>query len=237
MADETAQAVAAALINEDVAAPVEGEQAAPEAPTETEAEPEFNYEADTEGIEDLLAEPDDEEDDVIDDDDEPIAAQTDEYGVVDPEVARLQAKLAKAQKQLKHQEGLRAKDNETKWRSEAERRFPLADVDEITATSRRGFMRKAEEQHQRYYKKVSPVLEKLDALRAEVITEAKAEGRQAAEDSWGKPTVAPQVAQVTAAEQELDPRRFKTLHDLTRARLKLGETSNVTATINDLIGQ
>lgn len=235
MAEDAAQAVAAALIQEDVAAPVEGEQAAPEAPTETEAEPEFNYEADTEGIEDLLAEPDDDEPEL--DDDEPAVQATDEYGVVDPEVARLQAKLAKAQKQLKHQEGLRAKDNETKWRSEAERRFPLADVDEITATSRRSFLRKAEEQHQRYYKKVSPVLEKLDALRAEVITEAKAEGRAAAEESWGRPTVAPQVAQVSAAEQELDPRRFKTLHDLTRARLNLGERSNVTAAINDLIGQ
>ncbi len=228
MAEDVASAVAAALIDEDSAADTTSEQTASEQTEEAASEtPEFSYEADTEGIEDLLAEPDPDEYELEDDDDpEPVVVQqTDEYA--DPEVARLQARLAKAEKQLKFQTDLRAKDNLKGWRAEAARRFPLADVDEIDASSRRAVLRKAEEQHTRYYKKVEPVLNQIEALKAQVLTEAKQEGREQAAAAYGRPTTAPQIAQVTTAEEQIDPRKFKTLHDLTLARIRSGQLKGV----------
>ncbi len=233
MADDIANAVAADMIAEDsvVAAAPEAEQTAPEEPVETDIP---SYEADTEGIEDLLSEPDDDLDIEDPDDPEPVLVQTDEYD--DPEVTKLKAQLVKAQKQLNHQTQLRAQDNEKKWSAEAARRFPLADVDEIHATSRRSFLRKAQEQHDRYNRKLEPVLSKLDALRTEVIAEARAEGKETAQHSWGKPTVAPQVAQVESAEAVIDPRKFKTLHDLTLARMRAGQ-GQVAQAGNELANQ
>ncbi len=231
--DDIAQAVAADMIQEDsvVAAAPEAEQTVTEEPVETDIP---SYEADTEGIEDLLAEPDDDLDIEDPDDPEPVLVQTDEYD--DPEVAKLKAQLVKAQKQLSHQTQLRAQDNEKKWAAEASRRFPLADVDEIHATSRRSYLRKAQEQHDRYNRKLEPVLSKLDALRTEVIQEAKAEGRAHAEQAYGRPTVAPQIAQVEHSEQQIDPRRFKNLHDLTLARMRAGQ-GQVAQAGNELANQ
>ena len=205
---DAASAAAAAVLgdmfpggygDEAAASDEAAEQTAPQEQEQPVIElPDFG--ADTAGIEDLLDEPDPEPDLELEDpdDDEPVLAQQDEF--TDPEVAKLKAKLAKAEKQLRFQQELRAKDNLKGWRAEAARRFPLADADEITGTSRRAVLRKAQEQHDRVEKKIKPFVDAVEGLRAGVIAEAKAEGRAHAEQAFGKPMTGPGVAQVEAAE-------------------------------------
>lgn len=199
------------------------EAAAPagdEAPNGEQPETEIpSFEADTSGIEDYLDGPDDEPDD------EPIVNYTtaevdDEFE--DPAVRELKQRLVRAEAQLQHEKGLRAQNNLKSWREEAGRRFPLADVDEIDATSRRSVLRKAKEQHERYERKLGPVLERLDTLRDEVISEARQEVREKAAQSWGAPTTGPSAPTMTASEGEsmLDPRKYKNPQELLAARFK-----------------
>lgn len=230
MADEVAAAVAGVFSDlfpggEDaaVAEPEGSEQSAPEAAEE--AAPAFDipsFEADTDGIEDLLAQDDAEYTLEDDDDPEPVLEQIGEYD--DPEVAKLKAKLAKAEKQIKFQSELRAKDNQKQWRAEGARRFPLADVEDIDATSRRGFLRKAQEQHERYERKLKPITEALDQLKTAAVAEVRQQARGEAEQAWGRPTSGPNVPQVQQAEDtaKLDRRNFRTVHEITLARIKNG---------------
>lgn len=212
MAD-AAQEAAAAIFQDGDEAPVQGEQ--PDTPVVEPVEiPSFS--ADTEGIEDLLDAPDFEEEPPAVVQQQQSEEEYQEY--VDP--AELQARLARAERELEYERKLRVDSNVKGWREEAARRFPLADVDEIQATSRRAMMKKAQEQHERYERKIQPVIEKLDALRSEVIQEAKAEGREQSAQAWGAPTSGPQVPTVAAAETDakLDRRQYKTVHEMVRAR-------------------
>lgn len=226
---EAAHAAAAALLDDTVAAAAGAttqvvEQTAPE-PTPEEVDLP-DYSADTDGIEDLLNEPDFDDTELEDDhDDDPVLAES-EYD--DPDVAKLKAKLAKAEKQLRYQSELRAKDNLKGWRAEAARRFPLADVDEITGTSRRAVLRKASESHGRYEKKLAPILGQVDTLRAQVVQEAHAEGRAAAEAAYGRPTSGPTVGQVEIAERDanLDRKKYRTPLEMLRARMAAGQLDN-----------
>lgn len=226
-AADAVAALAAEMAGDVAAAPEAVEQTAPveaaPAPQAVEVPELPSWEADTEGIEDLLDGPDDDlEDDDPEVDDEPVLAQSDEYE--DPVVAKLKAKIAKQEKQLKYQQDLRVKDQEKAWRAEAARRFPLADVEEISAKSKRAFLRQAAQQHERVERKVQPIISALESLRGEVIQTAQGEARDQAKAAWGQPTAGPQAPMVEAAETEvsLDRRRYKTVHDMVQARFKAG---------------
>ena len=199
-------ALAAAVAPEGVEATEQVEQ--PELPS---------YEADTSGIEDLLAQPDDDE--VGFSEPDYVAPVSDEYE--DPAVAELKNKLAKAEARLKHAETLRIQNQQKAWHEEGARRFPFADVEEIQATSRRSFLRQAQARHERVERKVSPFLTELEKLREQVVTEAKTEGRATAERAWGIPQVGPQTNVVTASEAQasLDRRQYKNPFEMIKARL------------------
>ena len=188
------------------------------------AEPEFefpSFEADTSGIEDLLEpepepepeftyQPEAEEEPTWDDDDEK---------------RKLKSELAKLQKKVAWESEQRIKASEKNWREEAARRFPLADVDEIKATSRRQMLAKAAEQHARYDKKLKPITSALEALKAQAVAEVKAEARQQAEEAWGKPTAGPAVPTVQSGEEDAALARgnFRTFQERTLALIKSGK--------------
>lgn len=203
------------------AAPVEGEQPAPEAAPEPFALP--SWDADTTGIEDLL---DEEDDPPLDD--EPIyqapEPASDEWDD-DEEKRALKARLAKAERQIEWERNRAAKAAEKEWRAEAARRFPFSDPETIKATSRRGFLRDAAEQHQRVAKKIQPVLDALEATRTETVQEAKLQARVEAAQQWGRPTAGPSaahVASVQSEEKEIKREDFKSFHEYAKAKLKSG---------------
>lgn len=205
-----------------VEAPEQGEQPAP-AQTETAPEaPALSFEADTQGIEDLLA-PEDEAEEEEDDYQEP-PQEPESYDQYDP--GQLQARIKKLEKQNKFLEEQRVTQGRKQWKAEAEKRFPLADVDDIQATSRRAFLRKAAESHQRYQKKLEPILGRLDGIKQEATAAVKAEQRAATAKGWGPPTTGPQQPLVETAEQEtsrqhaLDRRNHRSVADMVKARFE-----------------
>lgn len=203
-----------------VVAPPVGEQAAP-AP-EPPALP--SWDADTTGIEDLFDEDDDEPDGIGD---EPIfetPVQAENEWEDDDEKRALKSRLAKAERQIEWERKQRAKVAEKEWRAEAGRRFPLSDPDTINATSRRGFLRQAAEQHQRVEKKIKPVTDALEALRTETVQEAKQEARVEAAQQWGVPTAGPSAAHAVVQSQQKEIRRedYRSFHEYAAAKLKAG---------------
>ena len=243
MADEAALAAAAGVVDDIIgdqqirpdtsdlmgiypdaaAAPAEpGEQSAPE--PELESIP--SWEADTSGIEDLL-----------DEDEPPVGGEPDFFQQAPPPAAveetweddeekrQLKAQLVAAQKRLAWEQEQRTRAQEKEWRAEAGRRFPLSDPEEITATSRRAFLRKAAEQHQRVQKKVAPLTAALEQLKQQTIQEARQEAREEARASWGRPTAGPTPAQVQVAgdEAQYDRRAHRSAHDLIKAKLLGGK--------------
>ena len=208
----------------------------PEQPTPQDAEPTPEpapaaepalpaWEADLDGLGDLLDGPDFDDDE---DDDEQLAPaaeslEPNEYD--DPEVAKLKAKYAKLEKKLQYEQQLRAKSSLKEWRAEASRRFPLADTNEIEASSRRAFMRKALEQHNRYAAKLKPFTDVLDGLKQQAVAEVKQQARTEAEQAWGKPVTGVSVPQVAESDDsaQFDPRRYKNPHDLIKAKLRAGK--------------
>ncbi len=222
MAAEAAAAVISDLVGEP------GDEATVEAveqQTDTTI-PEFefpNFEADLTGIEDLLDEPDPEpEPEAVyveaDEDEEPVWDDDDEK-------RKLKSELAKTQKRLQWEQEQRVKASSKGWREEAKRRFPLADVDEIDATSRRALLRKAQEQHSRTETKLKPILDALEALKSQAVAEVKAEARATAAQAWGQPTSAPSAPVVEQAEEDakLDRKNYRTLHERVLAQVKAGK--------------
>ena len=220
MTDDASRQAAAALMD-DVAEEIISEQPAPEA-----AEPEVelpSWQADTTGL-DFLE----------DEDDEPElpAAPVEEEEEVEPEwdedpaATKLRKDLAKANKQLAWEREQRITSSRKNWRQEAERRFPLADVDSIRkADRRRATLKAAAAQQAKMEKKLGPILQRVDQLRGEVLTEARQEARAEAAQAWGAPSVgAPSGEQAQAVEDaaKYKPSAYKRLEDLTLAKLKGG---------------
>lgn len=220
MTDDVTRQAAAALMD-DVAEEMTSEQPAPEAVPEPEAPEPSTWQADTEGL------------DFLEDDDEPEppAAPVEEEEEVEPEwdedpaASKLRKDLAKANKQLAWEREQRVTASRKNWNAEAERRFPLADVENIQADSRRATLRAAAAQQQKMEKKLGPTLREIDELRAKVLEEARQEGRGIAEEAWGKPAFgAPAATEVQAVEdaERFKPSAHKSLLALTTAKLKAG---------------
>jgi hypothetical protein len=64
-------------------------------------------------------------------------------------------------------------------------------VEEIKATSRRGFLKQAAAQHERYARKLKPILGQLEELKGRAIETVKGEVRAETEAAWGRPTSGP----------------------------------------------
>lgn len=123
----------------------------------------------------------------------------------DPEKKKLLKALRAAEKKAEFYETKRVEAEQGKWKDEAEKYFPYADTTQIKATSRRGFLRAAKEQHEAKKTEVASVeariRPKVEAqiaadLRAQIEAEVRAELKEQAAQAWGSPTV-----NVTTAQQ------------------------------------
>lgn len=222
MTDDVTRQAAAALIG-DVADELTSEQPAPEAAetTTSEAPEPSTWQADTSGLDFLEDEDDEPEPPTIVEEPEEEEPEWDE----DPAAAKLRKDLAKANKQLAWERDQRVTQSRKQWKAEAERRFPLADVDSITKDSRRATLKAAAEQQAKMEKKLGPTLREIDELRAKVLDEARQQGRQEAAEAWGKPAFgAPAATEVQAVEdaERFKPSAHKSLLALTTAKLKAG---------------
>lgn len=131
--------------------------------------------------EDLLEELEEEEFEVTEDelDDEDLED-------LDPSVKK---RLLEAEKKARHFEQLRLKEGQKGWKAEAKQFFPFSEpfLDDINATSRRQFLKRAKDIHGR----MAPLVEERvlkparDAIEAEK-EKARKEAREAAEIAWGK---------------------------------------------------
>lgn len=140
----------------------------------------------------------------------------------DPRVLELKRKLRTAEKRIAWEQGKKAEAQREKWKAEALKYLPLSEyaLDDIKATSRRGYLREAKKAHDA----IKPVAMRIAQQYAEAHKAAKdaaiAEGRQAAEDAWGKPTVSPGGRdQTTAAAREEKVKQARTLDERVKARL------------------
>lgn len=217
MTDDASRQAAAALLD-DVAEDIISEQPAPEAVPEPELP---SWQADTEGLDFLEDDDEPEPEPVFVQEPEEEEPEWDE----DPAASKLRKDLAKANKQLAWEREQRITSSRKNWKQEAERRFPLADVDSIQADSRRATLKAAATSQAKMEKKLGPILQKVDQLRGEVLVEARQEARAEAQTAWGKPSFgAPAVEDTKAAEdaQKYKPSAYKRLEDLTLAKLKGG---------------
>lgn len=206
-------------------APSEPEAAVAEAPQETaplafDPDPEL-----PEDITELLDEPDFEEEAAAE-----IAAAIpeDEYNTeayTDPELAEERRKRIAAEKRAAHFEGLRVKDSRSKWEAEAAKFFPFADAGSIQATSRRGFLRAAQQENERVKNlpSIKAMIERGSLATEAVAAEALDIAREESRDAWGKPLVGPSAAPAAAIQKQDQAQRIqnaRTVHDRIRLRLQ-----------------
>lgn len=186
------------LINE---APEGEQEVAPDASVEVEETEAPSYLADRSGL-DFLNEPDEEEPEDLEPPsfDEPELEEPNWDD--DEEKQKLKRDTAKLQKQLDWERSQRIRLSLKDVRAEAERRFPLADLDDIKADSRRSYLKQASASQDRMEKKLKPFLEATARLRDEVITETRQEERRRAETAWGRPTTSSGMPVDPAASQE-----------------------------------
>jgi hypothetical protein len=199
---EAAAEAANSLLVEDVPdeAPVQGEQPEESAVDAVEAQHEAEPPELPEDVVAFLEEPEYEAE--AEAEIEAEAEQEDEW-VSDAE-KELRKQLRAAEKKAAFLEGQRLKNELPRWKEEAAKYFPHADIDKIDATSRRGFLKAAKAQHEAVAGKVeAAVAAKLSgfdpaAEREKIRAEVKAE----LEAAWGSPTVTTTVAPADAAEQD-----------------------------------
>lgn len=158
----------------------------------------------------------DAEEDDDEDDDEWDGEET------DPRVQSLKAQLRKAEKRIAWEQEKRAEVRREKWESEARKYFPLSDyaLSDIRATSRRGFLREAKKAHEAIKPVAMQIAKQYADAHAAAKEKAIAEGKQAAAEAWGKPTVSPGGREATtASEREKKIQEAKSLEERVKARI------------------
>lgn len=199
--EEAAAAAAAALVVDDG---VEAPEGASGAETTEEA---FEFPTfETEVPRELLAELEEDDTDLTVSDEE-LDRLSEETGEENQDVLR---RLAAAEKRASHFEKLRADEAKKNWAEEAKQFFPLSEpfLDEIQATSRRGYLRTAKNVHERMKplveeKVIKPAREAIEAEKAKAVSEV----RQEAKETWGEavvedqPVVVPEAAQAERARR------------------------------------
>lgn len=124
----------------------------------------------------------------------------DEYE--DDATRELRKKLAVAEKKAAFLEQQRLNTEKPRWKAEAEKYFPYADLDGIDATSRRGFLKAAKAEHER----VAATVEKAVAAKLGIFDpdtereKIRAEEKKRLEEAWGTPTVNTTQAPAEAKE-------------------------------------
>lgn len=118
----------------------------------------------------------------LDLDDEPVVA-SEEYQ--DPD--DLARRLAKAERALAHEREQRIRVSLKSWKQEGQKFFPLADLDNITADSRRGYLRAARDQHERNLRILEPQLRALKAAQGAADEAAAKAARDTEASKWGRP--------------------------------------------------
>ncbi len=156
-----------------------------------------------------------------------VEEEWDEEGeeYTDPRLAEERKKRVAAEKKAAHYENLRVKDARKSWEEEAEKFYPLADAKKIDATSRRGFLRTAKNQHEA----MKPfVLKGIETYKAELqadFDKKLAEKQAELEAAWGKPLAG--SAQTPAVgpgkKQDIDAAWKKSPAAGIRAMLEHGE--------------
>lgn len=147
------------------------------------------------------------EDDEPDDEDLPLAAsvEDDELAVDEYEdESQLRARLAKAEKQAQHYAAQAAQAKQEQWKVRFKKMYPLANVDEITATSRRSFEKAAIKSHNANYKLLEPTLTQLQEAAAKLKSSVTAEARQEAAAAYGKPVAGPGIVPLEQSAQTED---------------------------------
>lgn len=155
----------------------------------------------------LLAELDEDDTDVSIDDDE-LAALSEQYG--EDNDNELLKRLAAAEKRAKHLESLRVKEAKKNWAEDAKKFFPLAEpfLDEINATSKRGFLRTARQLHDRMKPLIEEkVLAPARAAREAELAAAREEAKGKARDAWGTPIEEDDTHVAPVIVQQEDRRR------------------------------
>lgn len=218
---QAAATVAQALMNDFIGAPapaVEAPEAVVpasspvvddtvEAAEEVAPAPSFEY--DPEVPEDILAELNEAE---IDDEvereiaarpapagEEDLAYYAEGYAEgEDQDAMRLRIKLRKRNEYLEAQ---LAKTKSVTWKAEALKYFPLSKhaVDDINATSRRAFLKQAKAEHERILPHVQSVLSEAKGFVDAEKAAARAEGKTAAAEAYGKALSGPDVNEIDQA--------------------------------------
>lgn len=200
--EEAAAAAAAALIGNE-ASTEEGTSGS----EETKAEEEFvlpTFEVELPADIAALLEEDDTDTTVTEDE---IDAMVEEHEDVPRDVL---ARLVAAEKKSAHLEKLRVNEARKNWSEEAEKVFPFSQpfLDQIEATSRRGFIRTAKQIHDRMAplveeKVLKPARDAIEAEKSRNKEEAKAEVR----DAWGQPIIENEEKPVPRQVEQQDRRR------------------------------
>lgn len=137
-----------------------------------------------------------------------VAAEVEENGFDDDEdTVELRKQLRKAQKEAEFHKQQRLRAELPKWKQEAEKFFPLADIDSIKAESRRAFLREAAKQHRALKPKIDKVLAREREQLSATTEQERAAKREEAAKAWGKPTaggpgVPPEASQKVRAETD-----------------------------------
>lgn len=198
-AEEAAAAVAAKMIAGSDEAP-EGESSEDAAATESQDAvlPDLEVEL----PEDLIRELDEPEfvEEETPDEDEP---DFEDYGEGDADPAVLK-RLRQAEKKAEYYENLRAEDSKRKWKDEAKKFFPLSEyaLDDIQATSRRGYLKQAQAAHQSVLPHLKPYIEQMQTTLESEKEKARAEAREEAEKAWGRPATGDNAASDAEAHRE-----------------------------------
>lgn len=211
--EDAAATAAAALLSAEASA---DEAASGSEETEDEITfPEFNIELPADLA--ALLEEDDTELDVTD---EEIESLVEENEDVPREMLQ---RMLKAEKKAAHLEKLRVNEAKKNWGEEAEKFFPFSQpfLDQIEATSKRGFLRTAKQIHDRMAplvdeKVLKPAREAIAAEKLKTKDEAKAEVR----DAWGQPIIDNEDKPVPrVVEQQQNRRRRGELSDVIRGMI------------------
>ena len=167
-------------------------------------------------------------DDDEDDDPRPVATEDDDEDediYEDPEKAELKRRLRAAEKKAEYAEQLRLKEAQTKWRGKMEAKYPLADWDSVSGTSRRAFEKAAALSHNSNLKIVGPILEKAKAAIEAEKAKARGDAKAEVQAAWGRPTTGPAATQVTTADAErelAEARKSGSLTKVIAAMRKVG---------------
>jgi len=145
---------------------------------------------------------DDEDEDLL-----PVAeVEEDDESLVDEyeDESVLRSRLAKLEKQNQYLAEQAAGAKRQSWKAKYKEMYPLANVDEIDATSRRAFEKAAVKSHNANFRLLEPIIKQFNDAREQLVGAATAEGRAAAAAAFGKPTAGPGIVPLEASAQTED---------------------------------